>query len=91
METDLTAYVPITEREICACDCNFTESNEHCAIRKSVFVSGVGCARISQISRTYLHKDGVELSFKQLLGAITIQILKDYIKEGDQNKVEMLW
>ena len=65
VETDLTAYLPITEREsVPDCDFDFTESNEHCAIRKSVFVDLVLDAR------TYLHKDGVELSFKPL-GAIT--------------------
>ena len=47
IETDLTAYVPITERSIVPDSYDFTESNEHCVIRKCIFVGCGGCTGIS--------------------------------------------
>ena len=69
IETDLTAYVPITERSIVPIVL-ISRSQTSVALYENLSLSLVVDAR------TYLHKDGAELSFKPL-GAITYQILKD--------------
>ena len=63
VETDLTAYVPITERDIVPIVL-ISRSQTSVALSENLSLSLVLDAR------TYLHTDGAELSFKPL-GAIT--------------------
>ena len=63
IETDLTAYVPITERSVVPIVL-ISRSQTSVALYENLSLSLVVDAR------TYLHKDGAELSFKPL-GAIT--------------------
>lgn len=63
IETDLTAYVPLTERDIVPIVL-ISRSQTSVAIAENLSLSVVVDAR------TYVHKDGAELSFKPL-GAIT--------------------
>ena len=63
IETDLTAYVPITERDIVPIVL-ISRSQTSVALAENLSLSVVVDAR------TYLHKEGAELSFKPL-GAIT--------------------
>ena len=63
IETDLTAYVPITERSIVPIVL-ISRSQTSVELYENLSLSLVVDAR------TYLHKDGAELSFKPL-GAIT--------------------
>ena len=63
VETDLTAYVPLTERESVP-TILISRSQTSIVLYENLSLSLVLDAR------TYLHKDGVELSFKPL-GAIT--------------------
>ena len=63
IETDLTAYVPLTERDIVPIVL-ISRSQTSVALAENLSLSLVLDAR------TYLHKDGAELSFKPL-GAIT--------------------
>ncbi len=63
VETDLTAYVPMTERDIVPIVL-ISRSQTSVALAENLSLSVVVDAR------TYLHKDGAEVSFKPL-GAIT--------------------
>ena len=63
VETDLTAYLPITERESVPVIV-ISRSQTSIALYENLSLSIVVDAR------TYVHKDGVELSFKPL-GAVT--------------------
>ena len=63
VETDLTAYLPLTERES-VLTIVISRSQTSIALYENLSLS------IVLDARTYLHKDGVELSFKPL-GAIT--------------------
>ena len=63
IETDLTAYVPMTERDIVPIVL-ISRSQTSVALAENLSLSVVVDAR------TYLHKDGAEVSFKPL-GAIT--------------------
>ena len=63
VETDLTAYVPITERNIVPIVL-ISRSQTSVALAENLSLS------VAVDARTYLHKDGAELSFKPL-GAIT--------------------
>ena len=65
VETDLTAYLPLTERDIVPIVL-ISRSQTSVALAENLSLSLVVDAR------TYLHKDGAEVSFKPL-GAITFK------------------
>ena len=70
METDLTAYVPMTERDIVPIVL-ISRSQTSVALSENLSLSVVVDAR------TYLHKDGAEVSFKPL-GAVVFRFNKAY-------------